>query len=118
MESLFVTACPIYFRFFTSVKLLSHSFFGIIKHLYMHKLQLIFLNDLIASMVLRCLNTLNAIQFSKFVCDVVDLNWCSQLAANESYFFIFENALDIKEMTLFYFLRCLLRVSYLFKGEF
>ena len=45
------------------------------------------------------------------MCDVVDLNCCSEWAENESYFSIFEKTLEIGEMTVHYFLGYMLCVG-------
>ena len=44
--------------------------------------------------------------------DVADLNLCSKRAANESDFSIFEKMQEIGEMTIHYFIECLIIVTY------
>ena len=98
---------------FITVTRLSHSFFGIVKRSSIHRFQLVFVIFFIAPIGLICFTTLNAIHFVRSVRDVVYLNCCSRWAENESFFLICEKTLEIVEMTVHYFIECLMSVTYI-----
>ena len=79
-------APEIFDPFFIKVTRLWRRFSRINKHSSINKLQLGFVNDFIAPIILRSFTTLKVIHLRKSMSDVVDLKCCSKWSANESDF--------------------------------
>ena len=73
----------------------------IVKHSSIHRLQQGFINYYIDPIRLIWFTTLNLIQFSKYMHDVVYLKWCLEIRNKRVWFLsVVDKLLDIGEMTV------------------